>query len=103
MLCALRSIENLQIRALFMGYFRQVFSGLFDFICRDLDVDAEFKEFMMTLHITGAAGLAIQWLENGMKETPEQLSEWLGFYLDGNVRGTFERYARKKCAAGKLS
>ncbi len=102
-LCALRSIENLQIRALFMGYFRQVFSGLFDFICRDLDVDAEFKEFMMTLHITGAAGLAIQWLENGMKETPEQLSEWLGFYLDGNVRGTFERYARKKCAAGKLS
>ena len=95
-LCALRSIENQQIRAFFTDYFRQAFNGLFSFICEDLDVDQEFKEFMMTLHITGAAGLAIQWLEYGMKESPEQISEWLGFYLDGNVRGTFERYAQKK-------
>lgn len=95
-LCALRSIENQQIRAFFVEYFRQAFSGLFDFICRDLAVDQEFKDFMMTLHITGAAGLAIQWLENGMKESPEQLTEWLGFYLEGNVRGTFERYAKSR-------
>ncbi len=94
-LCALRSIENLQIRAFFMEYFRQVFSGLFDFICRDLDVDQDFKDFMISLHITGAAGLAIQWLESGMKESPEQISEWLALYLEGNVRGTFERYAEK--------
>lgn len=93
-LCALRSIENQQIRAFFIDYFRQIFSGLFDFICQDLDVDREFKEFMMTLHITGAAGLAIQWLESGMQQSPEQLTEWLGFYLEGNVRGTFERYAK---------
>ena len=95
-LCALRSIENQQIRGFFVEYFRQAFSGLFDFICRDLDVDQEFKDFMMTLHITGAAGLAIQWLESGMKQTPEQLTEWLGFYLEGNVRGTFERYAKSR-------
>ena len=94
-LCALRSIENQQIRAFFIDYFRQVFSGLFDFICRDLKVDQEFKDFMMTLHITGAAGLAIQWLESGMKQSPEQLTEWLGFYLEGNIRGSFERYAGK--------
>ena len=94
-LCALRSIENQQIRAFFIEYFRQVFSGLFDFICGDLKVDQEFKDFMMTLHITGAAGLAIQWLESGMKQSPEQLTEWLGFYLEGNVRGSFERYAGK--------
>lgn len=95
-LCALHSIENQQIRSFFVEYFRQAFSGLFDFICRDLAVDQEFKDFMMTLHITGAAGLAIQWLESGMKQTPEQLTEWLGFYLEGNVRGTFERYAKSK-------
>lgn len=95
-LCALRSIENQQIRGFFVEYFRQAFNGLFDFICRDLDVDQEFKDFMMTLHITGAAGLAIQWLESGMKQTPEQLTEWLGFYLEGNVRGTFERYAKSR-------
>lgn len=95
-LSALRTVENQQIRAFFVDYFRQIFTGLFDFICQDLDVDREFKDFIANLHITGAAGLAIQWLESGMKDSPEQITEWLGFYLDGNIRGTFERYAEKK-------
>ena len=95
-LCALNSIKNQQIRAFFIEYFRAIFGILFDFICRDLDVDQDFRDFMANLHIVGAAGLVIQWLENGMKESPEQISEWLAFYLDGNVRGTFERYAEKK-------
>lgn len=95
-LSALRTVENQQIRAFFVDYFRQVFSVLFDFICRDLDVDRDFKDFIANLHIIGAAGLAIQWLESGMKESPEQITEWLGFYLEGNIRGTFERYAEKK-------
>ena len=95
-LCALRSIENMQIRAFFIEYFRQIFSQLFDFISRDKEIDQDFKDFMITLHITGAAGLAIQWLESGMQQSPEQITEWLGFYLEGNIRGTFERYALKK-------
>ena len=95
-LSAMRSIENQQIRDFFIDYFRQIFSGLFDFICLDLDVDQDFKDFIANLLVTGAAGLAIQWLENGMKESPEQIAEWLGFYLEGNIRSTFERYAKKK-------
>ena len=95
-LSALRSVENQQIRAFFVDYFRQAFSGLFDFICRDLDVDQDFKDFIANLLVTGAAGLAIQWLESGMKESPEQIAEWLGIYLEGNIRSTFERYAMKK-------
>ena len=102
-LSALRSIENQQIRAFFVDYFRQVFGGLFDFICQDLDVDQDFKDFIAGLHITGAAGLAIQWLESGMKESPEQIAEWLGFYLEGNIRGTFERYAEKKAEKSRGS
>ena len=93
---ALRSIENQQIRGFFIRYFHQVFAGLFDFICRDLDVDQEFKDFIANLHIVGAAGMVVQWLESGMKESPEQITEWLAFYLEGNVRGTFERYAERK-------
>ena len=95
-LCALRSIENMQVRSFFMDYFREIFSKLFDFICAGLDVDEDFKDFIITLHITGASGLAMQWLESGMKQSPEQLTEWLGLYLEGNIRGTFERYAEKK-------
>ena len=95
-LSALRSVENQQIRAFFVDYFRQAFSGLFDFICRDLDVDQDFKDFIANLLVTGAAGLAIQWLESGMRESPEQIAEWLGIYLEGNIRSTFERYAMKK-------
>ena len=95
-LSALRTVENQQIRAFFVDYFRQIFTGMFDIICQDLDVDREFKDFIANLHITGAAALALQWLESGMKESPEQISEWLGFYLEGNIRGTFERYAEKK-------
>ncbi len=95
-LCALRSIENMQVRSFFIEYFREIFSKLFDFISAGLDVDEDFKNFIITLHITGAAGLAIQWLESGMKQSPEQLTEWLSLYLEGNIRGTFERYAEKK-------
>lgn len=95
-LCALRSIENMQVRDFFIEYFREIFSKLFDFICAGLDIDEDFKNFIITLHITGAAGLAIQWLESGMKQSPEQLTEWLSLYLEGNIRGTFERYAEKK-------
>ena len=95
-LCALRSIENMQVRDFFIEYFRKIFSKLFDFICSGLDIDEDFKNFIITLHITGAAGLAIQWLESGMKQSPEQLTEWLSLYLEGNIRGTFERYAENK-------
>ena len=95
-LSALRTVENQQIRAFFVDYFRQIFTGMFDIICQDLDVDREFKDFIANVHITGAAALALQWLESGMKESPEQITEWLGFYLEGNIRGTFERYAEKK-------
>ena len=96
--CALHTIQNQQIRGFFIGYFRKVFAGLFDNICQGLDVDREFKDFIANLHIVGAAGLVIQWLESGMKESPEQITEWLAFYLEGNVRGTFERYAERKKA-----
>ena len=95
-LCALRSIENQQIRGFFIGFFRQVFSGLFDYIAGDLDIDQDFRDFITNLHIVGAAGLVVQWLEGGMKESPEQITEWLTFYLEGNIRGTFERYANNK-------
>ena len=95
-LCALRSIENQQIRTFFFEYFRQAYSGLFDTLAQDLDVDPEFKEFMMMLHITAATSLCIQWLESGMKQTPEQITEWLKVYLDGNIRGAFKRYADRK-------
>ena len=95
-LCALRSIENMQIRSFFMEYFRRVFSGLFDFMTMGLDVDEDFRNFIMTLLITGATALAFNWLESGMKESPEQITEWLGYYLEGNnIRGTFERYANR--------
>lgn len=100
-LSALRSVENQQIRAFFVDYFRQAFSGLFDVICQDLDVDQDFKDFIANLLVTGAAGLAIQWLESGMKESPEQIAEWLGIYLEGNIRSTFERYAMKKSSLRK--
>ncbi|MBR6090951.1 MAG: TetR/AcrR family transcriptional regulator [Anaerolineaceae bacterium] len=95
-LCALQSIENMQIRAFFYSYFKQIFSGMFDIICQGLDVDQEFKDFIITLHITGASGLALNWLENGMKQSPEQITDWLELYLGGNIRGTFERYDELK-------
>ena len=95
-LCALHSIENQQIRAFFISYFSQSFSGFFDYICQGLDIDQEFKDFMIKLHITSATALALQWLESGMKESPEQLTEWLSIYAGGNMRDAFERYAEAK-------
>ena len=95
-LCALHSIENQQIRAFFISYFSQAFSGLFDYICQGLDIDPEFKEFMIKLHITSATALALQWLESGMKESPEQLAEWLSIYSGNNMREAFERYAEAR-------
>ena len=95
-LCALHSIENQQIRAFFIRYFSQAFSGFFDSICQGLDIDQEFKDFMIKLHITSATALALQWLESGMKESPEQLTEWLSIYAGSNMRDAFERYTKTK-------
>ena len=85
-LCALQSIENMHIRSFFYSYFSEIFSAMFDKICQDLDVDRDFKNFIITLHITGAAGLALKWLEGGMKQSPEQITDWLELYLSGNSK-----------------
>lgn len=102
-LCALQSIENMHIRSFFYSYFSEIFSAMFDKICQDLDVDRDFKNFIITLHITGAAGLALKWLEGGMKQSPEQITDWLELYLSGNIRGTFERYAETKNQGADVS
>lgn len=100
-LCALKSIGNKQLRNFFYEDFKQLYQNVFDFITRDMNVDQDFKEFISDLYVFGAEGMMIHWLESGMKESPEQIAEWLSIYLEGNVRSIFERYAdykRKKLA-----
>lgn len=93
---ALHSLGHKQLRTFFYEDFYRLYTQLFSTITQNLDVDNDFKDFMCNLLIYGSEGLVVNWLENGMKETPEQLSSWLSILLDGKLRLVFESYAEQK-------
>lgn len=101
--CALHSMGNTQLRKFIHTDFRDIYRQVFDLLTFNLDVDGNFKEFIANLCVYGAEGYVIHWLESGMKDSPEQIVEWLSFFIEGNIRQIMERFAKNKEAIKGLS
>ena len=57
----------------------------------DLDPDPTDLELMVTFYKYALAGIVIEWLSHGMKNSPEQSILRLGELLNGNIRYTFTK------------
>lgn len=89
---ALHSMGQEQLRHFFYEDFFYLYSGLFKSI--STGIDENFLDFTANVFVYGAAGYILHWLESGMKETPEQIVQWLTILLDGNVQNIFTNYNR---------
>lgn len=71
----------------------EVMSRFIDQQAAGLDVQARDKALICDFYRCALCGLLYQWLENGMKDEPEDAIHRLGVLFDGNIRRSLERSA----------
>lgn len=71
----------------------EVISRFIDRQAAGLDVQARDKQLVCAFYCHALSGLLYQWLEDGMKEDPEDAIHRLGILFDGNIRRSLERSA----------
>jgi Transcriptional regulator len=59
----------------------------------DLPVTEKSKNFVANFYTIAFIGIVIQWLQNGMSDSPEDIIAALSVTVEGNMRGAIERYA----------
>lgn len=62
----------------------------------DLNVDDKHKNFVANFYTIAFLGIVIQWMQNGMKESPKDIIESLSITIHGNMRSALERYNKMK-------
>lgn len=58
-----------------------------------LPVTEENKNFIANFYTIAFIGIVIQWMQNGMSDSPEDIISSLSVTVDGNVHSAIERYA----------
>ncbi|MEG1241415.1 MAG: TetR/AcrR family transcriptional regulator [Oscillospiraceae bacterium] len=72
-----------------------------DFVNRDaegLSVSEEDRRFIADFYTYAFEGVALNWVENGMKQEPEELIQKMGPLIDGSICDAFEALKNKSAA-----
>ncbi|AIY83558.1 transcriptional regulator, TetR family [Clostridium baratii str. Sullivan] len=73
----------------------ELISGVIDELSIDMNVKKEDKEFMSSFYTVAFKGLIIKWMDDGMKEKPEEVVTKLNELIDGNFLRALKRYNDK--------
>lgn len=76
-----------QLRRFVFMDFRALYRKFFDKMAFGHEFDEEFKTFLADFYAFGVEGYVIRWIEDGMKESPEQIAEQLAFFVEQNDIG----------------
>lgn len=82
---ALNSMGNKQIRKFFFQDFYTIYHNAFLNLTAGYDLDPKLVDFFARMTVYAFEGSAINWLDEGMKYSPEELVTMVGIYLDGMV------------------
>jgi probable dihydroxyacetone kinase regulator len=61
----------------------------------------EDKVFLAKFYQYAFVGILLDWLDNGMKEEPEQIIDQVNMAIEGNIAAAFDRMERKHAAASR--
>ena len=81
----LNSMGNKLIRKFFFQDFYTIYHKAFINLTAGYDLDPKLVDFFARMTVYAIEGSAINWLEEGMKRSPEELVTMVGIYLDGMI------------------
>lgn len=64
-------------------------------ISEDMKVTEDKKKFIVKFYTPAFIALVAEWMEDGMKEKPEEIIENVSILLDGSVKRALEQYEKK--------
>ena len=62
---------------------------------QEMNVTEKEKNFVADFYTHALTGLTVQWIKDGLQETPESLTERIRDMIDGSVINTLSRYEKK--------
>ena len=71
--------------------------GVIEEKAEDMAVRDADKQFIADFYKYAFVGLVCEWIENGMKEKPEAMTDRLSLLVHGTITGALERF-RTDCA-----
>jgi len=92
-LCTLNSLGYGQLRQFFYSAFNNVLMNLVNELSQDLYVEEAHKRFIAHFYTVSFAGFIESWLQNGLKEAPEDIIRLCDVTMQGNIRGALERFS----------
>lgn len=66
--------------------------AVIDELCKDINVRDQDKAFVAHFYKYGFVGLILEWIDQGMKKTPETIVNRLNILMEGNIPAALERF-----------
>lgn len=92
-LCTLQSMGHKHLRQFFYEGINSVLRSVVDEYSSDLNVSEEHKVFLAHFYTVSFAGFIEYWLQDGLKDDPEEIVRLCEVAMQGNIRGALERFS----------
>lgn len=90
--CTLQSLGHKHLRKFFYdGIYNVIFSVVNEF-SSDLNVSEQHKGFIAHFYTVSFTGFIENWLQEGLKDDPDEIIRLCEITMQGNIRGALERF-----------
>lgn len=89
--CVLNSMGQEQLQRLFYKDVEKFMDNLVCELKGDLKVSKKYSAFISKFYTLAFAGYLVQWIKDGMKETPEEIIHLIRVTMKGNIKAALER------------
>lgn len=91
-LCTLQSLGHKHLRKFFYDGINNVILSVVNEYSSDLSVSEEHKNFIAHFYTVSFAGFIENWLQEGLKDDPDEIIRLCEITMQGNIRGALERF-----------
>lgn len=90
--CTLQSLGHRHLRNFFYDGINNVIRSVVNEYSWDLKVSEEHKIFIAHFYTVSFAGFIENWLQEGLKDDPDEIIRLCEIMMHGNIRGALERF-----------
>lgn len=91
-LCTLQSLGHRHLRKFFYDGIYNVIRSVVNDYSADLNVSEDHKHFIAHFYTVSFAGFIENWLQEGLKDDPDEIIRLCEVTMQGNIRGALERF-----------
>jgi probable dihydroxyacetone kinase regulator len=91
-LCTLQSLGHKHLRKFFYEGINNVILSIVNEYSSDLNVSEEHKVFIAHFYTVSFAGFIENWLQEGLRDDPDEIIRLCEITMQGNIRGALERF-----------